>query len=203
MKKTSKAFSITLILAIMLLACLLFNSLGNTGAWFTTTGHQIKIEFNINYQFYVYQTAEKNGNGIATKLNAASTDAPTYITLSGPIKEDEEIPVYLQLRSDEAGQCYLRFKFNVYALGYPNDTLINTTNTTTEKTALVDGFEKEDDGYYYFKGSDGALKHFGNGNIMLINGFQIESSELTSLDGGETLKITLDVECSDVAWVIS
>ena len=203
MKKTTKAISITLVLAIMLLACLLYNSINNAGAWFTTTGHQIRFEFSVGYDFFLYQTEKKDGEGIAIALDAESQTEPTYITLSGPVKADEEVPVYLQLRSGESGQCYLRFKFGVYVLDHENDILLNTVNTTTVKTASVAGFEKEADGYYYYKNADGSLKTFTSGRIMLINGFEIPSSEVEDLDGGETLKITLDVECSDVAWVIA
>lgn len=196
MQKAKKSVSITMILAIISLACLLLCSFNISNAWFTTSGN-IEIDVTVaGLNAYVYQTTEKDGAGTETIINAKSNE-PTYINLSEVIHPGKEIPLYLKLKNNEAGGFYLRFKFVVLALNKDTDIEIETTETVASE------FVKNGDYYYYMNGENNQIA-FSTGNIMLINGCQISGEEFENKNlYGQTLKIVLSVEFSDTEFTLS
>lgn len=196
MQKAKKSVSITMILAIISLACLLLCSFNISNAWFTTSGN-IEIDVTVaGLNAYVYQTTEKDGAGTETIINVKSNE-PIYINLSEVIHPDKEIPLYLKLKNNETGGFYLRFKFVVLALNKDTDIEIETTETVASE------FVKNGDYYYYMNGENNQIA-FSTGNIMLINGCQISGEEFENKNlYGQTLKIVLSVEFSDTEFTLS
>lgn len=203
MNKTRKSFSLTMILTIMLLGCLLIYSFGSTGAWFSSTGSKLQFTLNVSgADIYVYQTI--NGNDI--KLNAAEQ---TYITLEQEIVPGEEVPLVLKVKNNEPAGSYLRFKFQVYALGQTN-TFIPISSNYQKVIASADGFtEYYESGGSWFcyeqdsskVGADESKQVKVNGETLLISGFTIPEDyfDINNLNG-HTIKVVMTVECSDLNW---
>ena len=195
MKKARKSFSLTMILAIMLLACLLMCSLGATGAWFSATGGKINFTLNVSgADIYVYQ-----GN---VKLDSTKQQ---YITLEQEIQPDVEVPLVLTLKSNEPSGNYVRFKFQVFAIGQTN-TEITVDKNISSPTSSTNGFtridEENENDFYYYANSSTELQKFTDDQkigLVLISGFTIKSDDFAQLNG-DTIKIVLTVECSDVNW---
>ena len=200
MKKTSKAFSITLILAIMLLACLLIYSLGSTGAWFTTTGSNIKFTLNVSgADIYVYQ--EIDGEDI--KLDSSKQQ---YISVEQEIVPNVEVPLILKVKNNEASGSYLRFKIEVLAVGL-TETEIPVRLNYDEVSTSSNGFKPYSDGYFCYEKHENNLavgetaQQTMTGELELISGFTIEETDFVDKQlNGNTIKIVITVECSDINW---
>lgn len=207
MKKTRNSFSLTIILTMMLLACLLMVSLGSTGAWFSATGSVLKFQINLSgADIYVYQTL--NGNDI--KIDPSDQSVPPdplvqpYLKLEQEIVPGEEVPLALKLDYNEASGSYLRFKFEVFALGQTNTkipVLLNIVSVDENQN----GFQLLSDSYFcYYKwdsDSKDSIPEKIVGDVNLISGFTIEESDFADSQlNGNTIKIVLTVECSDINW---
>lgn len=198
--KTSKSLSTTLILAIMLLACLLLNSVGVVNAWFTSNGPRLQISLQISGA-NVYVVQQLNAQDVVL-----DSTANNYIDLDKKIRPEEKVPLVLKLKSEESSGLYVRFKFNVYALGQTNINLL-TENYILTRTETRDGFVKElSDGYYYYREAGAVteispLQKFSDKSLDLLTGFAIDEDDFLSKNiNGNTIKVELIVECSDVAW---
>ena len=193
MKKTRNSFSLTIILTMMLLACLLMVSLGSTGAWFSATGAKLQFTLNLSgANVYVYQ-----GD---TKLDASKQ---SYITLEQEIVPGEEVPLALKLDYDEASGSYLRFKFEVFALGQTK-TKIPVWLNIVSVDDNQNGFQLLSDTYFcyhtYLSETETVPEKITD-DINLISGFIIEESDFADLQlNGNTIKVVLTVECSDINW---
>ena len=193
MKKTRNSFSLTLILTTMLLACLLFCTFSSTGAWFSSTGATLKFSLNVSgANIYVYQGE--------TKLDASEN---SYITLSQQIVPGEEVLLDLNVKNNEPVGSYLRFKFEVYALGQ-TDVLIPVVINCQEITSSSNGFFEYTDGYFCYQKYESettSTPELMQGNLSLISGFTIEESDFVSKAlNGNTIKVIITVECSEINW---
>ena len=204
MKKTRNSFSLTIILTMMLLACLLMVSLGSTGAWFSATGSVLKFQINLSgADIYVYQTL--NGNDV--KLDASEQ---SYITLDQEIAPGEEVPLILKVKNNELAGTYLRFKFDVFALGQENVSIPVSLNLDMVSENNNGFFQSaEGDEYWIYEqyistNDDGSINCAPvtmTGELELISGFTIEESDFIEKQlNGNTIKIVLTVECSDINW---
>ncbi len=204
MKKTSRSVSLTLVLAIMLLACLLFVSFGQIGAWFSEVGPQVEIVLNIDSPDNLVKVYQYRGG--QDVLIDADADEPTYIQLENTtvIKPDVEVPVNLKIKTADTHGFHIKFRFKVLTYNGTEDIEIKTENTYTEKTESQEGFVLHDnDKYYYYRDTNNNLLPFKSldateTSLDLIASFKIPFSEFeTNNFNGETIKIMLTVECME------
>ena len=197
MKKTRSSFSLTMILTTMLLACLLCLAINSTGAWFSATGTTLKFSLNISgANIYVYQTRDSQDY----KLDATEQD---YIVLEQQIVPGEEVPLVLKVKNNEPMGTYLRFKFEVFALGQTN-TVIPVVLNSQEITESLNGFYGYSDGYFCYQKYATATTsspELMKGELVILSGFTIEESDFVSTAlNGNTIKIVITVECSEINW---
>ena len=196
MKRTSKSISITLILAFMLLACLLMQAVGVTGAWFTAGGTKVVINI-AGLGVKLYQ------DGV--EIDPEDNTKQTYLNLEGEIAPDAQIPVNLTLSTSEPSGVYVRYKFEVYALGQ-TATKITTTDIGylqyVENTKI--GFDIEAvSGYYYLYATNGQEAKLTRdmGAVSIMEKFSISSAQFENNNfNGETIKVIVTVECQDTAF---
>jgi len=210
MKRTSKSISITLILAIMLLACLLLQVVGKTSAWFTDGGEGgDKVQITINVAGIGVQIYQFDGEN-DVEIDPNDETKQSYINLNvGEIAPEQSVDVNLKLGTSEPAGVYVRYQFLVYALG--QEEPINTTDTLDEiknnaDTSDVDESKYEfvyqgTDKYYYFRDNTGKQAKLtrGFGHVSIMQSFKISEDNFANLNG-ETIKIVVNVECSDVEF---
>ena len=208
MKRTSKSISITLILAFMLLACLLMQAVGVTGAWFTASGSNVQIIINIaGVGVNIYQNG-KLVDPDKAKENPDDETLQSYISLdAGEIEPGEEIPVNLTMSTSEPSGVYVQYKFEVYALGQSEKLLTTTDIGYLEYSQQTTGFVIDNNGYYhllsYVNQEETEVKLTRDmGAVSIMEKFAISADEFASKNlNGETIKVVVTVECQDAGFL--
>lgn len=198
-------FSSTVVLAIMLLACLLLGSVGVTGAWFTATNDDIKIQVNISGMgIYLYQTIGETNYKIVDTIENANVEKQ-YMELSGIIEKDTEIDLIAKINTTEPNGLYVRFKFEVIALGLENVAVYPTLIGGTIATSGTNGFVLNDADKFYYYGSVNSQQKItiknNNELTTLFEKFKISSEQFAANNlNGQTVKLQLTLEASDTSW---
>ena len=198
MVKRKQNISLNILLVAVMLLLVLTLSIGAGNAWFVTEQNRglhlsVRVsEFNVLLE----QLTNDNGTETATEVytykknNREETNK--YVVISQMLAPDEEINLKLRLTNKDQGEgVYLRYSLNLYACGVDGDELIPINITAGED------FNKNGNYYYYVDSSDVNKTITKDTATILCTGFSIPYSSFQTLNGGETVKIELVVECAN------
>lgn len=206
MIKKSRSNSILIVSAIIMLITVLVGLVVPINSWFTTS-HKPGIEFVVQIEdlkLKLYQNSVSAAN-LLNKLDDGES-TPRYIALSGEILPYQTNSLTLILANEDDGESsmYVRFKFELYALGVSSNTLLTTTlSGVTAPTSSVAGFNLGLDGFYYYQNNSGTNQLFARQtSITLMQGFVLDCANFVTdsgqflLNGSETLRIVLTIQAS-------
>ena len=198
MVKRKQNISLNILLVAVMLLLVLTLSIGAGNAWFVTEQNRglhlsVRVsEFNVLLE----QLTNNNGTETATEVytykknNREETNK--YVVISQMLAPDEEINLKLRLTNKDQGEgVYLRYSLNLYACGVDGDELIPINITAGED------FNKNGNYYYYVDSRDVNKTITKDTATILCTGFSIPYSSFQTLNGGETVKIELVVECAN------
>lgn len=210
--KKTKTISINIISVLILLVCLCLGVVNGTNAWFTSerkNGVEIIVDVGV-LQVKVYQNeVDVNKNNEINSSNEAVVEKK-YIQLDGQISTDVPVNLKLILTNEDKGSAamFVRYKFELFARGIDEDTLIPTTiDGYGAVNATAKGFRQNlEDGFYYYQkaGSSGefstnnnALFENGqNSQIVLLTSFTVSHEDYCNFNGSETVYIKLTIQAS-------
>ena len=198
MIKRKQNISLNILLVAVMLLLVLILSIGAGNAWFVTEqnrGYYFSVRVN-EFNVLVEQLTNNGGSETATEIytykknNIEQTNK--YIVLSQILAPEEEINLKLKLTNKDQGEgVYLRYCLNLYACGVDGDTIIPINITCGED------FNKNGNYYYYVDFNDTNKTITKDTATILCTGFSIPYSSFQTLNGGETVKIELVVECAN------
>ena len=196
MIKRKQNVSINILAVLVLLLSVLLLSIGVGNAWFSSSQDKgIKISVKVNeFNVALYQVITVNQqetlNEVYTYRKNDREATSKYITLTQMLQPEEEIDLKFKLVNNDAGSAvYLRYGLKLYACGVDEDTNIPIN------VALGEDFIQNGD-YFYYVDSQDAYKTFAKTNeIILCTGFTVPYSSFSSLNGGETVRVELIIQC--------
>ena len=199
MVKKQQNISINILAVLVLLFSLLLLSVGVGNAWFTSSQERgIKISVRVdeyNVKLYQLTTVEQQENATLVytynKNNKNSTS--NYINLDyESLVPEEFINLKLKLVNEDNGAgVLLRYSLKLYACGVDEDTLIPINIT------LGSDFLQNEDYCYYVDESEVNKTFVKPNETILCTGFKIPYSSFKLLNGGETVRLELLLECAD------
>ncbi|MBQ8615092.1 MAG: hypothetical protein IJ415_00805 [Clostridia bacterium] len=217
MIKRKSSISINIISALIILVSLFIGIIGQTNAWFTAehkNGVQIIVNVgDLKLNLYQKLSGATDLTPVYTydENNKETTTEKKYITLDKKIIPDEQVDLELILKNEDAGSAsmYLRFKFELYARGLEEDTLIPTTLVGTNPSFnYVEPVEGDvNSGYYYYQDGDENILFTKDSSVSLMTDFVVEYEDLFNDSGtllniaSETLYIKLTIDASITNWL--
>ena len=220
MLKRKTSISINIVSVLIILVSLFMCYVGKTNAWFTSM-HKDGVEIIVNVgdlKLNLYQKfAEDDIRAVYTYKdnNKEGATEKKYISLSQKIIPGSPVNLNLILKNEDQGSAamFLRFKFELFARGETEDTLIPTKiDGMNEKFEYKNYVENDvNSGYYYYKKS--TAKESENGvfaqnaqGLDLMTSFVVDYDKL--FDGNslthamsETVYIKLTIDASVTDWL--
>jgi len=199
MIKKTKNISINILAVLVTLFCLLLTCVGVGNAWFTTSqnkGMYVVVYIN-EYNLSLYQIKTVDEQEVSTPVYTYKKNDKysynNYLELSAPLKPEEFIDLKLKIVNEDAGGgVYVRYKFNIYICRAGEDEELAIDLTIGEDF-------KQDGEYYYYVDDQLNNKLFvTGGETILCTGFEIPYDVFKTLNGGETIRAELLVECVDL-----
>lgn len=194
MKNKTRGFSILIYSVFIALACLFVSIISSTNAWFSTDLRK--------GMFFELNVGSLDVNLYQDEVGPLNLLKPTSMQLSKgeyDLTNSPELKLILCNTVSGSQDMYARFSFQVYALQWGKEILLDVTVKGSE-------FEKnDDDGKFY--SSDKILTSEEEGYVLLT-GFTINgvAEGSATIRGGESLKVVLTIEGSlesdeDLRWV--
>lgn len=217
MIKRKSSISINIVSALIILISLFIGIVGNTNAWFTSEhkeGVQIIVSVgDLKLNLYQKFTGDIKEYPVYTyaENNKETTTEKKYVSLDKKIIPDAENDLQLILKNEDAGSAsmYLRFKFELFARGLDEDTLIPTTLGGIDACFnYVEPVEGDvNSGYYYYQNNNNNTLFTKGTSVSLMTDFVVEFEDLVSSSGkllnisSETLYIKLTIDASITDWL--
>ncbi len=161
---------------------------GKTNSWFSYSnfkGVEIVAQIGI-LDLKLYQQIGGNTNEILTNEVNSEESKKQFVQISGVINPDEEKDLILILKNQDPGSTsmYVKFKFEIYARGVTQDTLIPTEISGFAKPSdSANGFVlDEESGFYYLKNNSGD-------NVVLRSAKELTKETGTAVAVGEEIKL--------------
>lgn len=198
MIKKTKNISINILVTLTVLLSLLCICVGNGNAWFTTSQNRgVEVIVRVNeYNILLYQVTkngeEENSTLVYTYKKNDRDKTSNYITLDKELLPDAFNELKLKVKNDDAGAgIYFKYQFKVFAITANSEEEININLDVDENFTLKNNY------YYYTGGGANNILFTNPEEVVLFTGFTIPYNEFKTFNGGETIRIELDIQCCE------